>query len=81
MVDEHNMALAITKAATEASKQLMKIIEAETPVSSVRTIKATLWMRSPALKQPTFEWKAQGKYNELYDFEIEVKKHFFWQTV
>ena len=28
----------------------------------------------PALKQPTFNWKAQNKYDTLLNFEMEEKK-------
>ena len=30
----------------------------------------------PSLKQMTFNWKAQGKYNELLHFEMKVKSIF-----
>ena len=30
----------------------------------------------PSMKQPTFDWKAKDKYNELLNFEMVVKNIF-----
>ena len=43
-------------------------ITAATPSMTVRSSRL-------ALNQPTFNWKAQGKYGELLNFEIEVKSY------
>ena len=35
----------------------------------------------PSLKQPTFNQKVWGKYSELLNFKMEVKKYFYVQEL
>ena len=54
----------------------MAIREADNPVSKARPVQAVLKSDSPALKLTTFDWKWADKYQELCNFEIEVKNTF-----
>ena len=54
----------------------MAIREGDSPVSNVTPVHAVPSSGSPALKQPAFELKAKDKYEELCNFEIEVKNIF-----
>ena len=51
------------------SRSCQKNTVVATPSMSARSI-------GPALKQPTFNSKAQGRYGELLNFEMEVKNIF-----
>ena len=74
MAAEQGMIQAIMQAVTETSKaDIVAIREAEKTVNNARPVHAAPRSGSPAQKQPTFDWKVQDKYQELCNFEIEVK--------
>ena len=65
------------QAAIEATKaEIMAIREADNPVNSARPIHTTARLDSLAWRQPTFYWKMRDKYQELCNFETEVKNIF-----
>ena len=47
----------------------LEVMKAVVPSTSMRG-------SGPALKQPTFNWKAQDKYNKVLDFEMRVNVLF-----
>ena len=59
-----------------AKTTIMVVKEAENPVNTARSVQVMPRAGSPALKQSTFDWKARDKYQELQNFEIEVKNIF-----
>ena len=70
MAAEQNMTQTLTQTAIKAAKTvIIAVRESEILVSYDRQIQTTL-------KRPTFDWKAIGKYQELCNFEIEVKNTF-----
>ena len=69
------MTQAITQAAIElASMTIMAVREAEGPAISRRPMHAVPRASEPAMRQPTFDWKAQKKYYELNSFNTEKSK-------
>ena len=64
---------AITQAARKAAKvAIMVVRDTEGPTTSSRAAQAVPRLGWPALKHPTFHWKAQDNYNKLNNFKIEV---------
>ena len=77
MAAKQNMLLAITQAAIVTPKAaIMAAKEAENPVNAVRSVQVILRVGSPKVKQPTFDWKAAGKLQELCNFQTQVKNIF-----
>ena len=85
------MTQAIMQAAIEVMKTAVEAMsEVKGPAKRNNTAVATPSVSTtdsgPVLKQPAFNWKAQGKYNELLNFEMEVKYKFLiesygtWET-
>ena len=70
----HAMIQAATKA-MEAAVQAMSKVVGPAEGTNGKAIAASMIIRAsePSLKQPTFNRKAQDKYNKLLNFEIEVK--------
>ena len=67
-----SMMQAITWGVAEATNTaILAVKEAKSTGKHVRT-QPLPRMSGIALKQPTFDWKAQDKYNELHSFGIEV---------
>ena len=54
----------------------MMVREADNLVNSARPIHTVPGLGSLTLRQPTFDWKAADKYQELCNFETEVKNIF-----
>ena len=76
MASDQSMTQAITQAAIEATKvAIMAVREVEGPIES-RPVHVVPRKRWPALRQPTFDWKAQNKYKHLNNFKIEVRNIF-----
>ena len=72
------MTQAVTQAATEATKiEMQAISEAEGPTqrnnATVTTPSMSTRSSRPVVKQVTFDWKCQDQYNELLNFEMDVK--------
>ena len=59
-----------------AKEAIMAVKEAENPVNAARSVQIITRTGSPALKQLSFKWKAVHKYQELWNFEIEVNNIF-----
>ena len=77
------MTQAITQTVAGAAKATMVVREAEGPTKSRRPVHAVSRSSGPALKQPTFNWKAQDKYDELKNFKMDVINTFImnsWDT-
>ena len=55
---------------TRAGIQVMAVAKAE------RTQNAGTRLDGPMLKQPTFNWEAEDKYNELKTFKLELNNIF-----
>ena len=82
MAVEHSMTQEITQAATEATKaEGMVGREADNPVSNSRPIHIMLRSSGSVLRQTKFDWRSLDKYQKLCNFEMEVKKHFYDQTL
>ena len=62
MMTKQNMMQAIIEAAKVA---MMAVKEAENPVTAARSVQVMLGTSGPLLRQPTFDWKASDKYQEL----------------
>ena len=74
MAAEQIMMQTITQAAIKAAKAaIMTIKETENPVNAARYMQVMLRTGGPVLKQPNIDWKTADKYQELWNFEIEVK--------
>ena len=54
--------------------------EAEGPVEIRRPVHVEPRASGLALRQPTFDWEAQDKYNPLNSFKIEVRKIFMMNS-
>ena len=54
----------------------MAVREADNPVNSARIIHAMPGSDGPALGQPLVDWKMADKYQNLCNFEVEVKNIF-----
>ena len=54
----------------------MEVREVDTLVNNTRWIHAVPKSVGLILQQPTFNWKATHKYQEISNFEIEVKSIF-----
>ena len=58
------MTQAITQAVTEPAKAAIMVVrETDAPSKEMSTTNSTK-SKWPALRQPTFDWKVQDKYNE-----------------
>ena len=68
------MTQSAMEAATKAAIAAVK--EVENTVNAARSIQVMYRSDGPALKQPKFDWKAAGKYQELLNFETDVKSIF-----
>ena len=67
----------IMKGVIEATKAaVIAVREADNPVTNARQIHTTPKSSSPALREPTFDWKATNKCQDLRIFEIGVKNTF-----
>ena len=75
MVAKQSMVQAIIQ---EASAAIMAVKEAENQVNAARSIQVIPRTGGSALKQPTCNWNAAGKYQELWNFGIEGKGTFSW---
>ena len=51
----------------------MTVREVDNPVNNARSIHKTTRLGGPALWQPIFDRNATEKYQELCNFEIEVR--------
>ena len=66
----------ITWAAIEAAKAaIITIRVALNPVNAAWPVHVIPRIGSPVPKQPTFDWKAADKYQELWNLEIEENKN------
>ena len=73
MAAEWSMGQAIMQAAIEAIKgAILAVREADNPVNGVRPIHTIPRLDSLVWRQPTFDWKAADKYQELFSFKIVV---------
>ena len=54
----------------------MGIRETENLIKPVRPVQVILRTSGQTLKQPTYDWKTADKYQELQNFEIEIKNIF-----
>ena len=50
--------------------------EVDNLINNARPVHAVPRWGGPELKLPTFDWKVAEKYQELCNFEIEVKNTF-----
>ena len=67
----------IKQASTEAAKTaVMTVKEAENSINPARSVQIMFWTGDPKLKPPILCLKAAYKYQELQNFEIEVKYIF-----
>ena len=74
MSAEQSMTETIMQSEIKATKAaIMAVTGVDKPVNITRPVHTALRSGSPALKQPKFDWKAAEKYQELCNFEIEVK--------
>ena len=53
---------------------------AEGPAKIRRPVYMVPRANGPALTQPTFDWKAQNKYNELNNFRTEARNIFIMNS-
>ena len=78
MTVEHSMTHVIMQALIEADKAaIMPISEVDNTVSNARPVHAMPRSVSPTLNEHTFDWRVAEKYQELCNFETEVKRTFF----
>ena len=76
MAAEQSMTLAITETMIEAAQTTSTAIEeAHNFIINTRPVHGETRPDGSAIKQATFDWNTAFKYQELYDFEIEIK-HF-----
>ena len=77
MATEQSMTQMIMQAAIKGTKSVIMVVrEADNLVNNAKPIQAMPRSSSPVLRQPTFDWKASNKYQELCSFEIETKNIF-----
>ena len=62
--------------AARVAGQAMVVARAENSTRHERTQNAGPRIGRPMMKQPTFNWKAKDKYNELKNFSLEVNYVF-----
>ena len=66
MATKQNITQVIIQTAIEAAKtSIMAVKEAENPASAPRPLQMMPRAGSPPLKQPTFNWEVEDKYQEL----------------
>ena len=63
--------------AAKAAKMVMGEVEA---AAGSRSPHAVTRESRPALRQPIFDWKVQGKYNELNNFNIKERSIFMMNS-
>ena len=63
----------MTQANTQAAKATIMVVRGRESVNVARSLQIMPKRGGLALKQPTFNWKAENKYHELWNFKIEVK--------
>ena len=68
--EQTNTSEAIAQAVAEATIQAIPLAKAE------RTQNAGLRLGRPVMQQPTFNWEADDKYNELINFRPKVNNIF-----
>ena len=71
------MTQARTEAAIEVTKAvIMAVRKVDTCVNNARPIHTVPISGDPILCQPTFDWKATDKDQEIFNFEVKVKNIF-----
>ena len=71
------MTQTITETAVEATKAAIMVYrESDSLVNYTSSIHSIPRLGGPPLRQPTFDWKARDRYQELGKFRIEVKNIF-----
>ena len=77
MASDHSMTQCVTQAETEATKAAMMVVrEVEGPADSRRPVHAVPSAGGTVLRQSSFDWIAQGKYNGCKKFKIKVRNIF-----
>ena len=81
MESEQSNAQTIMQAVFEPAKAAtMAVREAEDPTKSRRPVHEVPRTNGSALRKPTFNWKAQDKYNKLHNFKTEVREKFMMNS-
>ena len=74
MTIDQSMTHTITQVVIEAVKAaIMSVRKEKGPAERRRPALVASKASGPALRQPTFGWIAQDKYNKLTNFTIEVR--------
>ena len=77
MTLKQGMTQAILQATIEATKaDIMAVRKANNPVNNAKSLHTVPRSWGPILKQQTLEWKVADKYQQLYNFKIDVKNTF-----
>ena len=77
MATKQSMTKKTTQASIKASRAaIMAVREADNPVNYAGQVHTMSRSNGPVLRHPVFDWKATDKYQELCNFEIEVKNIF-----
>ena len=74
MASNQSMTQAIAKVVAETYKAaILAVRELGSTGEHIQTTQVMPMISGPRIKHPTFDWKALDKYNELHNFEIEVR--------
>ena len=73
MTSNQNIKQVITQAVIEAAKAAILVErDAKGPAENRRAVQTAPRANGPTLRQQTFNWKVQDKFNELNHFKIEL---------
>ena len=81
METEQTILQSITHALTASTKaEIMTVKEEEGPMKCRRPVHTASKVSRPKFREPTLDWKAQDKCNELNNFKIKVRNIIMMDT-
>ena len=77
MTAEQSITQAIMQALIDTAKAAnVAIRKSENLVNNARPVHAAARSDGPVLRQPTFDWKVTNIYQEVCNFEIDIRNIF-----